>query len=105
MGAPLGNKNGRRAQLIRAAIRRALHEETEALGRSALVEIHRQTVKKALEGDLASTVYIAERLDGKAAQTVEMTQNVNVSVSDEHALASRLAAQLTRRAVAGDTIQ
>ena len=103
-GAPLGNNNARRTALIRSAIKRALHEDTEAKGRSALVAIHREIVSKALEGDLPSVQYIADRLDGKAAQTVTMNQNLSVTVSDEPALAGRLAAQLLKRAAAVDPV-
>jgi hypothetical protein len=68
MAAPKGNRNAAKGHMWAGAIRRALAEDREALQ-----EIARKLVSKAKEGDLAYIKEIGDRLDGKAAQSLELS--------------------------------
>lgn len=68
-GAPLGNTNG--ARPFASALRRALTEA--GTDRAALVAIAAALVDKAVAGDLQAIREVADRMDGKAVQSTEMT--------------------------------
>lgn len=79
MAAPLGNQNAARARIFRDAIKWALehYENEEPLSKliegpeKALRKMCLAQVKKAAEdGDLASFRELADRVDGKPAQTI-----------------------------------
>jgi hypothetical protein len=77
MGAPKGNRNGAKAAEWTAALKWNL-ENIEVPERGiargmALREIAAGVVRKALEGDPAAWQEIANRLDGKPAQAVQVT--------------------------------
>ena len=65
MGAPKGNTNGKKENhLITDALRRAVVQSPEKL-RKACIKV----LDDAVEGNLAAFNTIADRLDGKPAQT------------------------------------
>lgn len=101
MGAPIGNRNGAKGKEWEMAIRKALHQREGSLGRIAL-----KVVDSAEAGDQWAINHIADRLDGKPAQTVDASLTVsdyrNLSDADLDRL---IAAELARRAqeTASDT--
>lgn len=70
MGAPVGNKNAKRAAKWRDALERALSaKDLEGEG-STLFKIATRVIDAALAGDPAAIQEIANRLDGKPSQSV-----------------------------------
>ncbi len=71
-GAPLGNKNARKAKDWENALRRVLTQyATDAVPQGeALAVIARTCVEQAMAGDKDARTEIANRLDGKPAQIV-----------------------------------
>lgn len=66
MPAPTGNQNARKEnRLITDALRRAAKQDPESLREACL-----QVLQKAAQGDLAAFNVLADRLDGKPAQSV-----------------------------------
>jgi hypothetical protein len=72
MAAPIGNNNGAKAKKWEEAVRRALARAggTVDKGLDALAD---QIVEKASSGDLWAIDHIANRLDGKPKETVDIT--------------------------------
>ncbi len=73
MGSPTsGNK---RDKLIRDALMLAVNrvQEGDPQGRKKLAIAAAAVVEKAVEGDLAAFKEIADRIDGKAPQSVDVT--------------------------------
>ena len=70
MGAPLGNRNAAKPRLFDGALRRAINEA--GADRSVLLDIAKQLLAKALEGDLAAIKEVRDTLDGKPAQSVTL---------------------------------
>lgn len=73
-GAPLGNTNGAKGRRWQDALHKALARFSSvdppvAMG-EALDRIAYQVVEKALNGDRDCITEIANRLDGKAAQSI-----------------------------------
>lgn len=65
-GAPLGNKNGAKAnRMIGDALRRAAAQNPDKLKKAC-----EHFINQAAEGDLAAFKEIADRLDGRPAQSV-----------------------------------
>ena len=84
MGRPIGSLN--RERPFNDALRMALRQRPLALHRIA-----NKLLDKAEEGDLPSAREVADRLDGKPAQTVDCGNNLTVELlSDEqlHAIAA-----------------
>jgi hypothetical protein len=75
MAAAPGNQYARKAKDWENALRRALerYETANVPSGMALAKIAEKVVERALEGDQKATEEIANRLDGKAAQAVEVT--------------------------------
>lgn len=66
MGAPLGNKNGaKQKRLVTDALRRAAAQSPEKLKQAC-----EKILDDAANGNLAAFNTIADRLDGKPAQSV-----------------------------------
>lgn len=68
MGAPVGNRNAAKPRLFDGALRRAIGEAGQ--DREILLDIARQLLAKALDGDLAAIKEVRDTLDGKPAQSV-----------------------------------
>lgn len=68
MGAPLGNRNAAKPRLFDGALRRAINEAGQ--DREILLDIARQLLAKALEGDMQAIKEVRDTLDGKPAQSV-----------------------------------
>lgn len=71
-GAPLGNTNAATGTRWRNAIDKALKMKSKALGQEALVKIAGELIDKAGEGDMAALKELGDRLDGKAAQAINV---------------------------------
>jgi hypothetical protein len=102
-GAPKGSRNAAKGKDFENAIRRALAQDPE---RDVLREIARKVVEEALTGNLAAIGMVADRLDGKPAQSLEVTNNEpDRSPEDlsESALDARIAA--VERRLAGEEVQ
>jgi len=70
-GAPKGNQNARRAKELRNALNYALNNfENSAIKKDqALRALGNKLVEMGLDGNLAAIKEIADRIDGKPAQT------------------------------------
>lgn len=79
MGAPIGNQNGARAAVFRAAINRALEEKSRVAQVQALDRIAADMIDAALDTNapplerLPIWKELADRLDGKPKQQTEVT--------------------------------
>lgn len=70
VGAPVGNENAARGKEFRAAIQRALAKRSAGSGwRVALDKIAEKLCDKAEDGEQWAVQEIANRFDGKPAQT------------------------------------
>lgn len=80
MAAPKGNRNAAKGKDWESALRRALaqHESRQALTNIAL-----KVVNKALEGDMAAIKEIGDRLDGKAAQSIDLSGSIETREAGE----------------------
>lgn len=74
-GAPKGNQNAAKGRVWRDAINRALklRDESRADGKKALDEIAEQLITLAAAGDMAALKELGDRLEGKAAQQLQLT--------------------------------
>lgn len=72
-GAPNGNENAFQGKLVRQAILNALGSKSRAGALVTLNQIMSKVAEKALNGDLESAKFLADRIDGKAAQSVELS--------------------------------
>ena len=70
MGAPSGNQNAKSAKEWQQALRRAMAHKAEGDFRNTLAQIAAVVVEKALAGDKDAWREIADREDGKPAQSV-----------------------------------
>lgn len=68
MGAPLGNQNGAKAKVWSAAIERALGKRSAISKLEAIDELAEQLLKACDKGDIAALRELGDRLDGKPAQ-------------------------------------
>jgi hypothetical protein len=86
VAAPFGNRNAAKAREWADGIKWVLDNyEAPGIGRGqALRAIAAKVVAAALEGNLAAITEIANRLDGKALQPVEMDATLrNTEISGE----------------------
>ena len=67
MAAPVGNSNAAKGKAWFDALRK------ECVQRDALAEIAKVVVDKAIEGEQWAVREIGDRMDGKSAQSVEVT--------------------------------
>ncbi len=83
MAAAPGNPYARKSKDWENALRRALDRyETDAVPSGmALAKIAEKVVQRALEGDQKAVEEIANRLDGKAVATTELTADIEARVS------------------------
>jgi hypothetical protein len=89
MAAPIGNKNAQKAKLYEQALKRALARATGQTVDAGLDRVAEQAVKAAFAGEKWAIEHVSDRLDGKAAQSVEHSiENRHVSeLSREQLLA------------------
>lgn len=78
MAAPVGNKNAAKAKDWETALRKAIAQHKA--GPEVLRKIADSVVDKALDGDWRAIDEIANRLDGKPAQSVELSTNVSNNI-------------------------
>ena len=72
MGAPVGNTNNADAKRFRLA----LHSALERKGKDkweALTDVAEKLIAEALEGNITAIKEVADRIEGKAVQGVELT--------------------------------
>jgi hypothetical protein len=72
MAAPVGNQNAKRAAKWRDALERALSARDGDKPGSTLFHIADRAIGEALAGDKDARAEIANRLDGKPAQSVTL---------------------------------
>lgn len=70
MAAPIGNQNAVKGREWTAALRRAMAHKANGDYRETLLKIAESVVEKAMDGDREAWREIAEREDGKSAQSV-----------------------------------
>ena len=86
VGAPFGNKNSAKSRPWRAALDRAIKQDTRKL----LDKAARAVLEAAAGGDLAAIKEIGDRMDGKPIQAVDLL--IDTSVADRmRAAEARLA--------------
>lgn len=73
MGAPVGNQNAAKAKMWSAAIHRALEKRAGGDKIKALDDLAEKLLLACDEADLAALKELGDRLDGKAAQTIDAT--------------------------------
>jgi hypothetical protein len=82
-GAPKGNQNGRKAKRWENALTRALARISAGKGFEAgLDPIADKVVSLAINGDKDAWQEIANRLDGKHAQSLELNANITHELPD-----------------------
>lgn len=72
-GAPIGNQNAVRAKRFRSAVERALAREGKGNFDKGLNKLADKLVSLAKKGESWALREVADRLDGKVAQAVELT--------------------------------
>ena len=73
-GAPFGNKNGAKQRLIEQALIRAIKQRDLVAGDGeTLRKIAEAQIDRALSGDPLGFDRVADRLDGKPAQQVQLS--------------------------------
>ena len=84
-GAPKGNKNASTGMQARRALEVALNHEGQdkpvASAMKTLVEIWNAQIGKAREGDHQAASMIVDRLDGKAAQSLAITAEIETDLT------------------------
>jgi len=107
-GGQPGNQNGKLRAEFREAVRRALARDGGTVSKG-LDKLANKLISCALEGEQWAMKEVADRLDGKAAQTVYVGDAPEaITAPDADALTQRLAAALAHRAGAPtppDTVQ
>lgn len=73
MGAPVGNQNAVKARIWTEAIKRAVARRYNGDLNHGLDKLADEFVESVAKGDLASYKEFGDRLEGKAAQTTDMT--------------------------------
>lgn len=69
MGAPVGNKNATNGREFRSALRRALAHKYGSV-QDGLLAVAAKLVEQAEAGEMTALKEIADREDGKPAQTI-----------------------------------
>ena len=80
-GPPIGNKNATKNRPWAEAINRALLAEDGKKLRLLADKI----IDKALKGDVSALKEVGDRMDGKAAQALEHTGEMHVSIAQSDA--------------------
>jgi|SRR6266850_1288933 len=98
-GAPFGNDNRAKQYRIKSTFERILARRSKSEELEALEKSCEAVIEKAEAGDMAAFKEMADRLDGRAAQTQDV--NVKHSGSIEHRglpeIGERVAGLLTER--------
>lgn len=102
MAAKIGNKTAAYGRRFRQAVVSALAhaDDSELPGRASrtLQRIASELVKKALKGEDAAIREVADRLDGKATQSIQAKiEHSVVDLRDADNLQDRLTEKLARR--------
>jgi hypothetical protein len=71
-GAPTGNQNAANGKKWKAAIDRALAERSRVEGKDMLEALANKLIDQALAGEQWAFAQLGDRLDGKAAQAIEV---------------------------------
>lgn len=79
-GAPVGNQNAAKGKRWADAIDRALAARSKVEGIQALDALAEKLLTLADEGDLGALKELGDRLDGKAAQSIEQKTELTASV-------------------------
>lgn len=72
MGAPIGNQNAKQGAEWRSAIKRALTRRSGENWRKGLDELADRYIEAAAAGDAWALKDVADRLDGKPAQSTRL---------------------------------
>lgn len=72
-GAPLGNKNGIKNRPWREALEKEVKQALVTKNRDLLRELAKTTLDMAIAGDPQARKEVADRLDGKPQQSVELS--------------------------------
>lgn len=82
-GAPEGNQNSAKGRRWAAAIDRALAKRCKGDGIKALDALAEKLLLNCDEGDNSALKELGDRIDGKAAQAIDLDANLNHSGSIE----------------------
>jgi len=82
-GAPIGNQNAVRAKLARAALDKALEKRSPTDRYFSLIQIWDKLIEDAIDGDKQAAAMIIDRLDGKPAQSVEVSGDADNPIVSE----------------------
>ncbi len=103
MPAPKGNQNAAKGAEWAGALRKALDQyvdEVRGIERgNALYAIAEGVVRDAIEGNPFARQEIANRLDGKPKERVEVEQTINVNVGDAESLEAAIRSKHPRSTV------
>lgn len=87
-GAPLGNQNAAKGRLVEKALLREIKQrDLKAGDGETLRAIAAKLVDAATEGDLMAFREMADRLDGKPKQAVELSSDPDSPVIVQHVTA------------------
>ena len=78
MGAPLGNNNNPTGRpSFKAELRREL-EENGGATKPKIARLAKKAIAMALKGDMRAMEFVADRLDGKPVQAIEVSGQVAI---------------------------
>lgn len=86
-GAPINNDNAHRGHEFKQAIKRALTRLSAEQGddrpsfRAGLDRVAQKYIQSANAGELAAIRDMADRLDGKPAQSIDVSGELNIPLS------------------------
>lgn len=105
MAAPSGNKNAKKAKDWERELRTALHfyEAPDVPKGQALSKIVQKVVKAAVDGNWDAITEIGNRLDGKPAQSIDVSGDMTVRNANELSDAELAAIAAGRGAGTADT--
>jgi hypothetical protein len=95
-----GNRLAGKARLFERTVRRVIHQNPNKMR-----SIAEKLIDMAVEGNLGAIGLLAERLDGKAPQTVSINKKVKIVHAED--IAGKLAAAAASRlgSIPSDTVQ
>lgn len=94
MGAPVGNKNATKSKPFLLALERALKKRSIVAQRDALDEIAEQLLAQCDKGELPAIQELANRLDGRPAQSLTVSGDVDNPLTIAIAAAEQLKSKL-----------
>lgn len=80
-GAPVGNQNAKKGAEWRQALKRALAHRSKKTYREGLDIVAQKVIDAACDGDVAAWKEIADRMDGKAPQSLNLDGKLDVPMS------------------------